>query len=405
MSRTVGADLPQNARTPFVLQGAVARAGLAVPLLIAWRNLVNDRARLIVTLIGIVFSVVLVGMQIGLLLNFISTTSMMVDRSGADILITAPGVRTFDISTPQSERRRYEALAVPGVANAEVVIIDFGQWKRTDGVRELVMVVGVAPNATMGLPWNLVGGASAQTLLAQPDGVIIDRLYAEKLGVLRQYQVNEINDIRVRVVGFTERIRTFTQSPFVFTSLENARRIMGRGDKHISYVLVRTAAGHDLEDVRRRLQERLPDTQAVAAADFARNSSHYWLFTTGAGISLIMSAVLGLSIGGVVVAQTLYASTMDRLPEYAMLRAIGGPAEYLYLIVLLQAGLAGVIGYAIGLAMTAAIVSLSSDASAAPEMPPWLAVAIGVATLADCLLAAAVSLRVVMGVDPVKAFR
>jgi putative ABC transport system permease protein len=405
MSRTVGADLSANAPIPFVLQGAVARAGVAVPLLIAWRNLVHDRARFVVTLIGIVFSVVLVGTQIGLLLNFISATSMMVSRSGADILIAAPGVRSFDISTPQSERRRYEAMAIPGVARAEALIVDFSQWKRADGVREVITLVGVAPNATMGLPWNLLDGARAQTVLAQPDAVIVDRLYAAKLGVSQRGQINEINDIRVRVVGFTEKIRTFTQAPFVFTSLENARRMLGRGDRHISYVLVKAAAGCDLDDLRARLQEHLPDTEVLTGAAFARNSSNYWLFTTGAGISLIMSAALGLSIGGVVVAQTLYASTMDRLPEYAMLRAIGGPAEYLYLIVLLQAGLAGVIGYALGLILVGAIAWLSSDASAAPELPAWLAVAIGVATLADCLIAAAVSLRVVMRIDPVAAFR
>ena len=49
---------------------------------LAIRNLVHDRVRLIVTLVGIVFSVVLINSEFGLLLGFTRTTSSS-DRSGA----------------------------------------------------------------------------------------------------------------------------------------------------------------------------------------------------------------------------------------------------------------------------------------------------------------------------------
>ena len=377
----------------------------SMPLLIAWRNLTHDRARFAVTLIGIIFSVILMGMQIGLLLNFISTTSTMASHSNADIFITAPGVNSVDISTPQNERRRFQALGVPGVARAEVIALDFSQWKRPDGVIKSISLVGVEPNATMELPWNLQNNGDPHRLLGEPDGVIIDRLYAAQLGVEKIGQMAEINGVRVRVVGMTRYIRTFTQSPFIFTALSGARRMVGAGDRHISYVLIKVSEGASIEEVRARLQKHLPDTSVICAADFARSSANYWLFTTGAGVSLIMSAFLGLFIGGVIVAQTLYAGTMARLPEYATLRAIGGPAGYLYRIVLTQATLAGIIGYVVGIAVVGVIVWSGRNASAAPEMPPWLALSIGGATLADCWLAAAVSLSVVTRIDPVKVFQ
>ena len=376
-----------------------------MPLLLAWRNLTHDKARFVVTLVGIAFSVILMGMQIGLLLNFISTTSTVAAHSHADIFIAAPGVKSVDISTPQPARRRYQAWGVPGVEKAEAMTLDFSAWKRPDGGTETITLVGVAPDATMGLPWNIVREENPGHLLAQPDGVLIDHLYADKLGVAALGQLGEINGVKIRIVGVTHDIRTFTQSPFVFTSLDSARRLMGLGDTHLSYVLVKVASGYDVSAVRDALQKRMPDTQVIRADDFAANSAHYWLFTTGAGISLIMSAVLGLLIGGVIVAQTLYATTMDRLPEYATLRAIGGPALYLYRIVLTQAALAGCIGYVIGITIVSLIVWSGRNASAAPEMPLWLAGAIGLATLVDCLAAAAVSLRVVMRIDPVRVFK
>lgn len=371
---------------------------------LAWRVLAFDRVRFFVTIVGVVFSVVLVGIQFGLLLNFINTTSVLPAQSKADIIITAPGVRAADISTAQLEWRRYQALSVEGVEQASVTSVDFVQWKRPDGVHEAVVLVGNRANSVMGLPWQLESGSAAD-LLRIPDGVIIDRLYQNKLGGIRINDLVEINDVRARVVGFTSGIRTFTQAPYVFTSLEMARRVTGLGNNHISYVMVKVRPGYTHAEVVRNIAERIPDTQVLTREQFSFESAYYWLFTTGAGVSLIMSALLGLCVGGVIVTQTLYTNTLEHLPEYAALRAIGGPLSYLRSIVLGQALIAAMIGYAIGIAIVETIVWVSRDASAAPELPLWLASVMAVKTLVVCLLAASVSIRKLRSIDPVTVFR
>jgi putative ABC transport system permease protein len=373
--------------------------------LIAWRALVHDRVRFLVTLVGIVFSVVLMGMQLGLLLNFVTTTQGLVARAGADIWIMARGVKSADIATPFDERWRFQALATEGVVAAEGYSVDFAFWKRPDGVRESTILIGVDLDATMGLPTPMVDGADARAALAAPDGVIVDRLFLAKLGVTGAGQILEINDRRVRIAGFTQGVRTFTQSPYVYTSRENARAIAGRGPRHLNYVLIRAAPGVELETLRQRLAERMPEVDVRLARRFAADSASYWLFSTGAGVSLIMSGVLGLLVGGAIAAQTLYANTMDRLPQYATLRAMGCASGYLHRIVLAQGAIAGAIGYAIGIAVVIAIARASENASAGPEMPAWLALAIGAMTLATCLVAAVASLVKVTRIDPVKVFR
>ena len=44
---------------------------------------------------------------------------------------------------------------------------------------------------------------------------------------------------------------------------------------------------------------------------------------TGAGAALFAGALLGVIVGTVIVAQTLYSSTKDHLSEFATLRAMG----------------------------------------------------------------------------------
>ena len=73
------------------------------------------------------------------------------------------------------------------------------------------------------------------------------------------------------------------------------------------------------------------------------------MFTTGAGVAVLMAAVLGLIVGIAVVAQTIYATTMDHIREYGTLKAMGAPNRYVLGVIMQQAAIAAVMGYAIGM--------------------------------------------------------
>lgn len=371
--------------------------------LLAWRNLAHDRVRLVVTLVGIVFSVVLMGMQTGLLVGFAQTTSGLVDHASADLWVVPKGTLDVDIGAPLDERRRYQTLAVAGVERAEPYLVTFARWQRPDGGTESIQLVGHRLGDRLGGAWNLDGGSIED--LRRPDGVIIDRLYANKLGVEGIGDLVEINGRRARVVGFTRGVRTFTQSPYVFTTLANAQAYSGAPSTQAGYILVDVAAGHDPAQVEADIEARIPDVEVYRAADFAESSTNYWLFTTGAGFSLIISALLGLVVGVVIVAQTLYASTIDRLPEYATLKAMGAPNSYLYRIIVTQAAISAVIGYTVGIVIVTGLVFASREASATAVLPLWLAVDLGLLTFGMCIAAALFSIRKVMSIDPVGVFR
>jgi putative ABC transport system permease protein len=60
--------------------------------MLALRNLLHDRVRFVVTLVGIVFSVVLSAVQLGLFLGFTQATADIIDRSDADLWVISRGV-------------------------------------------------------------------------------------------------------------------------------------------------------------------------------------------------------------------------------------------------------------------------------------------------------------------------
>ena len=125
---------------------------------LARRNLFHDKVRLAVTVTGIVFAVVLIVVELGLFVGFTETTSALVDNSGADLWITSKHVPYVELGVPFSERKLYQARAVPGVAEAQKFITHWTQWKRPDGRNESVQIVGINPDSQLGRPWNLVQG-------------------------------------------------------------------------------------------------------------------------------------------------------------------------------------------------------------------------------------------------------
>ncbi|NBO63913.1 MAG: ABC transporter permease, partial [Acidobacteria bacterium] len=104
--------------------------------------------------------------------------------------ILSKGVVNLENGIPFSERKYHQALSVAGVAEARRLTINFSTWKRPNGSDESILLMGVEPDGGLGIPWDLVAGRVED--LRQPDAVIIDELYREKLGVTGLGQVFEI---------------------------------------------------------------------------------------------------------------------------------------------------------------------------------------------------------------------
>ena len=92
-------------------------------------------------------------------------------------------------------------------------------------------------------------------------------------------------------------------------------------------------------------------------------------------MALIGGALLGLLVGTVIVAQTLYSSTKDHLNEFATLRALGSSSGYIHRVILTQAGVSALLGYLMGMAIALTVVHFSEATALPIIMTPELAAA------------------------------
>ena len=370
---------------------------------LARRNLTHDKVRLAVTLTGIVFAVVLIVVQLGLFIGFTTTTSGLIDHSGADLWVGPRHIPYLEQATPFSEGKFYQVLATPGVEEAHKYIVRFSDWQRHDGGHEGIQVVGFNPDSKYGAPWNVVAGEVED--LKQPDAVMVDRFYAAKLGVTHLGQVFEIQGRRARVVGFTKGIRAFTTTPYVFATFKTAQGYTRLREDQTLFILVKAKPGVDVQQLKRALAARVTNVDVFTASEFSHMTRFYWMFSTGAGIAVLLAALLGLVVGVVVVAQTIYATTVDHLREYGTLKAMGAPNSYVYKVIVKQAAISAVLGYVVGMAVSVFVVHGSQKGGASIVLPWPMGVGMFGLTLLMCIIAAVVSINKVTRIDPAMVFK
>jgi putative ABC transport system permease protein len=369
---------------------------------LAFRNLFHDRLRFIATVIGIVFSIVLVTVQLGLYLGFGRIVTTMIDHAAADLWIMPPGTKCFEDPSTLDERARFQALSINGVAQAAPVVIGYADWRIPAGGTFPIFIVGSDLREGGLLPWNVVDGSIEA--LAIPGAVAVDRSYFDRLGVDGIGANAEIRGQKVEVRAVTNGIRSFTTTPYVFTTLDRARAFTGIAVNKATYFLVRVAPGADVESVRRRLKANLADVDVLTTAEFRDRSRSFWLFGTGAGFALFAGALLGMIVGTVIVAQTLYSSTKDHINEFATLRAIGSSSLYIHKVIICQALISAVIGFCFAAAIGVIVVAATADTALPIVMTPALSLVLFLLTLLMCVISAVAAIVHVTRIDPVMVF-
>jgi putative ABC transport system permease protein len=371
-------------------------------LTLAFRNLFHDRIRLAVTLVGILFSIVLVAVQLGLYLGASNMITANIDHAKADLWITVFGAKSFEdggmLLTP---RERHQALATPGVKAVIPLIVRFAEWRKPEGGSTRVVIVGTDAEDGGLAPFNLVDGTWED--IKAPEAVAVDRTYFNELGIKGIGDTAQVQNSRIRVRALTDGVRSFVQSPYTYTTLNRARSIFGDSDG-VTFYLVQTQPGANIEKVRQDLKGRLEGAEVLTQAEFRDRSLKQWLFRTGAGVALIGGALLGSLVGTVIVAQTLYSSTKDHLGEFATLRALGSSSGYIHKVILAQAGISAVVGYALGISISLAILVLSHNTALPMVMTPGLAFWLFTLTVGMCAISALSAIVKVTKIDPATVF-
>lgn len=375
---------------------------MSLALTLASRNLFHDLLRFVATMVGIVFSVVLVMVQMGLFLGFGHMVTTMIDHASTDLWVVPKGAKCFEDPSLLDLKLRNKVATLDGVATVVPLVIGFSDWRQDSGEMTPVFIVGADLRDRVLEPWNVTDG-NVQNL-SQGYSVAVDSSYFDRLGVTGVGSTAEIRGKKVKVVALTDGIRSFTTTPYVFVDLKNARALTGTPGDRANDLLVRLNPNADREKVVEAIRAQVGNAEVLTTAEFRDRSRSFWLFGTGAGAALFAGALLGVIVGTVIVAQTLYSSTKDHLNEFATLRAMGSSNRYIYNVIIYQALINAVIGFAVAYGIGAVVVEATAKSALPIVITTWLVIALAALTLVMCVTSALGAIFRVVRIDPATVF-
>lgn len=368
------------------------------------KTLLHDKVRFLITVSGVAFAVTLVLVQVGLFVGLLDNSTITIRKLDADLWITSKNSPNLDFVHQFPESNLYRARSVPGVARADNLILSFMQVSLPTGAEETSIVYAMDDFKRWGIPWQISEGSVDD--LKRGAFVMFDESASKRFGAFQVGDYREVNGQRLKVIGKSREAKSFTTTPIAFMDFRRAQELQPEllGGK-TSYIVVKLAPGANLASVKAELERKLPYNDVYTSAAWAERSRGYWVENTGIGFNAFLTVFLGCLVGVVVVAQTLYTSTMEHLKEFGTVKAIGGSNLDIYRMLGKQATVAAVIGFVLGYVPAQFLKPLIASAGLKLIIAPQVVVVTLVGTLLLCLVSALVSFRKVASIDPALVFR
>jgi putative ABC transport system permease protein len=384
--------------------GRPCAQGEPVMVDLALKTILHDRLKFAITVAGVAFAVTLVFVQVGLFLGLMDNASVAIEHTDADLWVTSKNTPNIDFAHTFPDSYVERVRSTPGVLRADNLIIWFMQINLPSGAQEGAEIYALEDFRKWNVPWKVEQGDLAD--LKRGNFMFLDDASLKRFGPFRVGEYREVMDQRLKIIGRTSEVRSFTTTPIAFMDFDLAQRLAYQTlSGRTTYILVKLAPGTDAAAVKSELQRRLPFNDVYTKSEWASRSRAYWIKSTGLGLNMYLTVFLGCLVGIVVVAQTLYTSTMEHLKEFGTVKAIGGGNGDIYRILSKQASIAAICGFILGGGMALLLMPAMRTLDLKLIITPGFAAAVLVGTFVMCLVSAMISFRKVAGIDPALVFR
>jgi putative ABC transport system permease protein len=365
--------------------------------------LFHDRKRLLTSISGIGFAVLLMLLQLGFRSSLVDSSTALLEAVDGDVFVTHKDKQTFLERDSIPRERLFQALSVPGVAAAYPLWMDQRYWKNlADGTQRPIRVLGFVPGDPV---FRLADVRRAADALARPDTVLVDRKSRSYYGVLRSGPA-QVERHALDVVG-TFAIGTDLESDGnLIVGEQTFRRIARTPPGRIEVATVFVEPGADAAAVAQAMRAVLPgDVSVLTREELRLRDIEYWDTGTPVSIVVMIGLVVGFVVGVVICYQVLYTEIADHLPELATLRAMGYGGGFLALVVVAEAILLSVAALLPSLAVGALLYAvLEAVTGLRLDLTIPRIVLVSTLTLSMCIVAGLLALRRVQQADPAELF-
>jgi putative ABC transport system permease protein len=370
--------------------------------------LTGDAQKFYGLLFGIAFSTLLITQQMTIFVNLVQRgASGVYNAPEAAVWVMDPVSRTTDVSYAMPATALDKVRSVQGVEWAVPHLRAVANVRTKEGDLEGVGVIGVDDATLIGLPARMAKGD--KSVLFAPDAVVVDdtgslRFFPPEIDPVGQRL--ELNDQRAVISGIADAIPSFTSTVVLYTRYSNALNFVPGTRNRLSFVLVGVSEGQTATEVAARI-ERETGLKAKTREEFAQAGIDFIIENTGIPTNFGITVFLGFVVGVAIVGLTFSLFIRDNIKQFGALKAIVVTNAKIMAMVAAQAGLVGLIGYALGVIGTAVFISgFAANPFFKGFYIPWQVPLISlVAVVIILALTGLVAIRSVLKTEPAAVFR
>lgn len=372
---------------------------------LALHNLLHQKMRTSVAMLGVGFAIVLVFMQLGFLGAVEATATSLYEHLDFDLLLASSEFREVNRPGEFPLARLHQAKALESVERALPLYLGFHLWRNPDSrQRRLIMVVGFRPSDhALRLP-EIAPHLPELRLL---DNVLIDRRSRPEFGRQEAGVTTEIGTRKVQVVGQFTLGGGFAADGMIIGSDQTFARVFdGVALDQANLGLIKLRHGASPEEAAASLNRLLPvDVRVWTRRASEARERNYWLRNTSLGMIFLLGVFVALLVGAVFLYQVIASDIASHLAEYATLKAMGYSSGYLSRVILLQALFLSVLSYVPGFFIALALYGITRREAAIPigMTLPRAALVLVLASMM-CFFSGLLALNKVKAADPADLF-
>jgi putative ABC transport system permease protein len=371
---------------------------------LAYKLLVNDRAKFSALLVGITFAAFLMVQMLALFAGILTRSSATVLNVGASMWVMDPAVQTVQNSIGMPDYVLDAVRSIQGVDYAVPLYSGGALVKLSNGTYQSVTVLGLDDTTLFGRPRLLEG--RIEDIYAENGFVVVKDTEFRKLGnphIGTEFQVNDNRGVIVGIAKVTSG--GLFGVPTLYTTYARALQYLPNPRFTISYVLVEPKSPAAIPRIKQQVQAL--GYLALTKEEFVDRISTFYKYQTGVGTNILIMSVMSFIVGLSISAQTFYTFVLENLDRFGALKAIGASSRDLILMILFQTGFTALTGYGLGIGLCALLIT-----AAKLRLPNYAALItfwnLGVAFIMAVVIAGVSSylaIRRVLRIEPFEIFR
>lgn len=378
---------------------------------IAWLQLVHRKTRLLVTILGVTFAILLMFVQLGIRDGLLEDTVTIHKTLQADLVLIHADTKIFFEMKLFPRRYLYNISTIEGILSVNPFYISLADFKNPETfVSRSIAICAFVPDQPV---FNLPEVNQQIEIIKRPQTVLFDRLSRAVYGAVvvdfkKSGEVfTEISNLKTKIGGlFSLGGGVMSADGVIITSDLNFSQLLNQPLEKVNMGIVRLQPGIDPQTIIKKVSKTLPqDVKLITLEEFMLVEKKFWSQSTPIGFIFNMGTIIGCVFGGIIVYQILYTQISDSLSIYATYKAIGYSNSFLVNVVLQQAFLMSLIGYLPGFTFSVFLYNFVQNSTRLPMIMTFSrALIVLLLTITMCSLASLLAMNKLRSADPAELF-